>query len=141
MRGFLALLRSNGQFAAGVVLLAVIAAFACLSFFSPYPPNDSFVVAPDVPPSADYWFGTNSRGQDLFWLLSYAIRNTLVFGIVVAVLSRLLALLIGLVAGYAGGWVDRLLMSINDTFIVLPLFSIFVLFFMGAASHYPMFGG
>ena len=51
--------------------------FACLSFFSPYPPNDSFVVPPDVPPSAEYWFGTTSRGQDLFWLLTFAIRNTL----------------------------------------------------------------
>jgi peptide/nickel transport system permease protein len=77
----------------------VVAVFACLSFFSPYPPNDSFVVPPDVPPSAEYWFGTTSRGQDLFWLLTFAIRNTLLFGIVVAVLSRLLALLIGLVAG------------------------------------------
>ena len=45
------LLRFNRQFASGVVLLAVVAGFACLSFFSPYPPNDSFVVPPDVPPS------------------------------------------------------------------------------------------
>src|SRR5215813_14337323 len=112
---FLGLLRANRQFAAGVVLLALVAGFSCLSFFSPYPPNDAFVVPPDVPPSAEYWFGTTSRGQDMFWLLTFAIRNTLIFGIVVAVLSRLLALLIGLVAGYAGGWLDRLLMSINDT--------------------------
>ena len=57
------------------------------------------------------------------------------FGIVVAVLSRLLALLIGLVAGYAGGWVDRLLMSINDTFIVIPLFPILVLFYFVLQDH------
>jgi peptide/nickel transport system permease protein len=135
MRSFLALLKSNRQFAAGVVLLALVAAFACLSFFSPYPPNDSFVVAPDVPPSPEYWFGTTSRGQELFWLLTFAIRNTLVFGIVVAVLSRLLALLVGLVAGYAGGWVDRLLMSVNDTFIVIPLFPILVLFYFVLKDH------
>ena len=88
----------------GVVLLAVVAVFACLSFFSPYPPNDSFVVPPDLPPSWDYPIGTTSRGQDVFWLLTFAIRNTLLFGIVVAVLSRILALVIGLVAGYSGGW-------------------------------------
>src|SRR6185295_3152003 len=46
-----------------------------------------------------------------------------------AVLSRAIALLIGLVAGYAGGWVDRLLMSVNDTFIVIPLFPILILFY------------
>ena len=88
------LLRFNRQFAIGVALLAVVVLYACLSFFSPYPPNDSFVVPPDVPPSWAYLMGTTSRGQDLFWLLSFSIRNTLLFGITVAVLSRLRALTI-----------------------------------------------
>ena len=131
----LSLLRFNRQFAAGIVLLALVAAFACLSFFSPYPPNDSFVVPPDVPPSWTYPMGTTSRGQDLFWLLSFAIRNTLLFGIVVAVLSRVLALVIGLVAGYSGGLLDRALMSLNDTFIVIPLFPILVLFYFVMREH------
>ena len=48
----LGLLRINRQFAAGIGLLALVAVMAGLSFFSPYPPNDSFVVPPDVPPSA-----------------------------------------------------------------------------------------
>jgi peptide/nickel transport system permease protein len=33
-------------------------------------------VPPDVPPVGRYWMGTTSRGQDLFWLLTFAIRNT-----------------------------------------------------------------
>jgi peptide/nickel transport system permease protein len=102
---------------------------AALSFVSPYAPLDTFVVAPDVPPSWQHPFGTTSRGQDVFWQLTFAIRNTLSFGILVAVLSRLLSLLIGLVAGYKGGWVDRVLMAINDTFIAIPLFPILVLFY------------
>jgi len=134
-RTILHLLRHNRQFATGVALLAMVAGFSCLSFFSPYPPNDSFVVPPDVPPSWDFPMGTTSRGQDLFWLLSFAIRNTLLFGLVVAVLSRILALLIGLVAGYSGGLVDRALMSLNDTFIVIPLFPILVLFYFVMREH------
>ena len=59
------LLRFNREFAIGAVLLLLIAAFACLSFFSPYSPKDSFVVPPDVPPSWAYPMGTTSRGQDL----------------------------------------------------------------------------
>ncbi len=51
------------------------------------------------------------------------------FGVVVAVLSRILSLSVGLLAGYKGGWVDRVLMSINDTFIIMPLFPILVLFY------------
>ena len=129
------LLRFNRRFAVGVALLAIVAIFSCLSFFSPYPPNDSFVVPPDVPPSWAYPMGTTSRGQDLFWLLSFAIRNTLLFGITVAVISRVLALVVGLVAGYSGGLVDRALMSINDTFIVIPLFPILVLFYFVMREH------
>src|SRR5439155_4103469 len=47
----------------------------------------------------------------------------------VALVSRVLSLVIGLVSGYAGGLVDRALMSLNDTFIVIPLFPILVLFY------------
>ncbi len=123
------LLRYNGEFRIGFVLTAIVAVMAGLSFFSPYPPNDVYVVAPDVPPSAAHWFGTTSRGQDVFWQLTLAIRNTLAFGILVALLSRVISLVVGLTAGYLGGWVDRVLMAINDTFIVLPLFPILILFY------------
>jgi peptide/nickel transport system permease protein len=123
------LLRYNAEFRVGTVLIGLVVVMAGLSFVSPYSPIDTFVVAPDMPPSPAHPFGTTSRGQDVFWYLTFAIRNTLAFGIVVAALSRVLSLAIGLLSGYKGGWVDRVLMSINDTFIVIPLFPILVLFY------------
>lgn len=123
------LLRTNLEFRCGLVLVSIVIAMAALSLFSPYPPADVYVVPPDVPPGSTYWFGTTSRGQDVFWQLTVAIRNTLSFGLLVAVLSRLLALTIGLLSGYKGGWIDRVFMSINDTFIVIPLFPILILFY------------
>ena len=123
------LLRYNREFAAGVALLGFVILVAAASFFSPYPAADSYVVPPDLPPSWPHVLGTTSRGQDVFWQLAAAIRNTLVFGFSVAILSRLISLVVGLVAGYAGGVVDRVLMAINDSFIVIPLFPILVLFF------------
>lgn len=123
------LLRYNLEFRIGLVLVAIVLVMAGLSFVSPYPPGDVYLVPPDVPPSSAYWLGTTSRGQDVFWQLTFAIRNTLSFGIMVAVLSRLIALVVGLLAGYSGGWVDRVLMSINDTFIIIPLFPILILFY------------
>jgi peptide/nickel transport system permease protein len=130
----------NLEFALGAILILVVFGFAATSFFSPYPPMDSYVVVPDVPPSWAYPFGTNSRGQDVFWQLTLAIRNSLLFGISVALMSRILSLLIGLVAGYAGGITDRILMTINDTFVVIPLFPILVLFFFMMRDHmsWPM---
>ena len=123
------LLRYNLEFRIGLILITIVIIMAALSFISPYPPADVYVVAPDVAPSAANWFGTTSRGQDVFWQLTTAIRNTLSFGLLVAVLSRILALLIGLLSGYKGGWIDRIFMSINDTFIVIPLFPILILFY------------
>jgi peptide/nickel transport system permease protein len=129
------LLRYNRSFAVGLSLLALVLAIAACSFFSPYDPRDVYLAPPDVPPSFAYPLGTTSRGQDTFWQLSVAIRNTLAFGLAVALLSRVLSLAIGLVAGYAGGRADRLLMSINDTFNIIPLFPILVLFYFVLREH------
>jgi len=123
------LLRFNLEFAIGTLIVSIIVGLSVLSFFSPYPPEDIYVVAPDVPPSWEYWLGTTSRGQDVFWQMTAALRNTLLFGIAVAVISRVISLTIGLVSGYMGGMTDRVLMSINDTFIIIPLFPILVLFY------------
>lgn len=123
------LLRTNREFALGLLMTATVLAVAGLSVFSPYPPLDVFVVPPDVPPGEGFLLGTTSRGQDVFWQLAEATRNTLLFGFVVAAISRVIALAVGLTAGYLGGVVDRVLMSINDTFMVVPLFPILVLFY------------
>jgi peptide/nickel transport system permease protein len=123
------LLRYNRSFAVGLGLLCFVFAIAACSFFSPYDPRDVYLAPPDVPPSLAYFLGTTSRGQDTFWQLSFAIRNTLAFGLAVAILSRCFSLAIGLVSGYLGGKTDRVLMSINDTFVVIPLFPILVLFY------------
>ena len=123
------LLRYNVEFRIGLVLVSVVLVMAALSFVAPYPPGDVYLVPPDLPPSSAHWLGTTSRGQDVFWQLTFAIRNTLSFGIMVALLSRVIALVIGLLAGYSGGWIDRVLMSINDTFIIIPLFPILILFY------------
>ncbi|MCP3468788.1 ABC transporter permease [Bradyrhizobium sp. CCGUVB1N3] len=123
------LLRYSPEFRIGAVLLAFVLLLSVLASFSPYPPESVYVVPPDVPPSLTYWFGTTSRGQDVFWQLSFAIRNTLLFGCTVALISRVIALVVGLISGYKGGWIDRALMSVNDTFIVIPLLPILVLFY------------
>jgi peptide/nickel transport system permease protein len=121
------LLRYNREFALGALLLLLVVAMACASFFSPYPEGMTYLVPPDMPPAWPYVMGTTSRGQDVFWELSIAIRNSLLFGLTVALLSRLIALAVGLVSGYVGGFLDRVLMSINDTFVVFPPFPILVL--------------
>jgi peptide/nickel transport system permease protein len=123
------LFRYNREFAIGSVLAASVVGMAVLSAFSPYQPTLIYVVAPDLPPSSTHFFGTSSRGQDVFWQLTFAVRNTLLFGFSVAILSRVISLVVGMLSGYKGGVTDRVLMSINDTFIVIPLFPLLILFY------------
>ena len=98
------LLRYDGRFRFAFILLAAVGVMILLSFVSPDDPNKSFVVAMDVPPSLEHLFGTNSRGQDIFWWLTFAVRNSLIMGVITAVISRVIAILVGLTAGYQGGW-------------------------------------
>jgi peptide/nickel transport system permease protein len=59
--------------------------------------------------------------------MTFAVRNSLLMGVITAVISRVIAIIVGLSAGYEGGWLDKFLMSINDSFIVLPLLPILIL--------------
>jgi peptide/nickel transport system permease protein len=115
------------RFAIGASVLIVLGALALLSFFSPYDPQEWRSVPRDQPPSSEYIMGTNSLGQDVFWRMTFAIRNSLLVAFVAASISRVIAMTVGLISGYSGGKVDRVLMFINDGFIVLPLLLILVL--------------
>ena len=115
------------RFAVGASVLLVLGALALLSFFSPYDPAEWRAVPRDLPPSSEHLLGTNSLGQDVFWRMTFAIRNSVLVALLAATISRAIAMTVGLLAGYYGGIVDRVLMFINDGFIVLPLLLILVL--------------
>ena len=121
------LLRHDSRFRIAFVFLLAVLILAALSWFSPYPPGKTYLVPADVQPSWKYPFGTNSRGQDIFWWMAFAVRNSLLLGILTAIVSRIIAIFVGLTAGYRGGTIDRVLMSINDSFVVLPVLPILIL--------------
>lgn len=127
INAFKGLWKTSGYFRFGIVAVVFSAVMVVLTFFSPYKPMDSYAVTPDQPPSFDYLFGTTSRGQDLFWQMTFALRNSLGFGIITALLSRIIAVWVGMYAGYKGGWLDKILMSVNDSFVIMPVLPILLL--------------
>jgi peptide/nickel transport system permease protein len=129
------LLRYNAEFRIGALLVGFVLVLSLLAGFSPYPPQDVYVVPPDVPPSLTYWFGTTSRGQDVFWEMTGALRNTLAFGVLVAAISRVIALVVGLVSGYLGGKADQAIMALNDTIGALPHIPILLLVYFVLRSQ------
>ena len=125
----------DGRFSLGAVVLLVLALLALLSFFSPYDPIEWRVVQRDMPPSWEHPLGTNSKGQDVFWQMTFAVRNSLALAVFAAAISRVIAVTVGLVAGYRGGIIDRVLMFISDGFLVMPLFLIIVMLAMLVREH------
>ena len=116
------------SFSFGVLMIILI--MACLSFFSPYDPTLWFAVPRDMPPSAEHLLGTDSNGQDIFWQATFAVRNSLIISLIAAIVSRVIAVLVGMVAGYSGGNTNRVLMFISDSLLVIPLFLIMVMLAM-----------
>lgn len=121
------LFKYDGRFRMACVFLGAVAAMILLSAVSPDDPNKTFVTAMDSPPSLEHIFGTSSRGQDIFWWMTFAVRNSILMAAVTAVVSRIIAIFVGLTAGYRGGGIDNGLMAINDSFVVIPLLPILIL--------------
>jgi peptide/nickel transport system permease protein len=73
-----------------------------------------------TPPNGKHWLGTNEVGQDLFSLNIYGARISLIVGFLAAGVAITIGVIVGLVSGYFGGWIDEILMRITDFFLVVP---------------------
>lgn len=111
----------------GIAILAVfvIGSFV-LPFFSKVDPSLQGTYLKNMPGSGEHLLGTNAMGQDIFWFLVFAIRNSLMLGVTVSLGITLLSTLIGLSAGYIGGWYERLILLVIDAFITIPVFPILI---------------
>lgn len=129
MRVFRDLFRDY-RFALSFCVLCMLLVLVLLSIFSPHDPTFWGVVPRDLKPSWDNLLGTNSKGQDVFWQATFAVRNSLVISVIAGTVSRVVAVLVGMIAGYKGRGTDRVLMFISDSLLVMPLFLIIVMLAM-----------
>jgi peptide/nickel transport system permease protein len=136
LKRFAILLLENRKAAVG---LAIVLAFILVGlvgpFLVPYDPSQIGVGDPMQGPSAHHWLGTTRLGQDLFSQLVVGTRNSLLVGLGVGVFSTIIAIVIGMTAGYLGGWIDDLLMLFTNVFLILPFFPLAIV----AASYAQAF--
>ena len=81
----------------------------------------------NLPPSFQNLLGTTAMGQDIFWMLLFSLRNSIIIGIIVATIGTVVGCLWGLASGFWGDTADRVMMAISDTFIVIPALPVLLL--------------
>jgi peptide/nickel transport system permease protein len=111
----------------GALILGVIVLGCLLAFLSPYDPELSNLSSRFQPPSLAHLFGTDALGRDLLTRVLYGGRISLFVGFMVVVITLVIGVPIGAIAGYFGGWVDDVLMRIIDAFLSLPSLLILIL--------------
>lgn len=104
----------GGTLFAAIVLLALFA-----DLIAPYDPNKNNYRALLSPPSAEHWFGTDGFGRDILSRVIHGTRISLGIGVSVVVITGLLGVLLGTLAGYVR-WLDNALMRVMDGLMAFP---------------------
>ncbi|MDX1269962.1 MAG: ABC transporter permease, partial [Oceanisphaera sp.] len=113
--------RANRLAMAGLGIIILLLAVATLaSLVAPYPPNAPELSQRLMPPGPTHWLGTDELGRDILSRIIHGSRLTLYVVVLVAVIAAPVGLLIGTIAGYAGGLLDMVLMRITDIFLAFP---------------------
>lgn len=118
--------RHPGAVAGTVVLSILILAVLCAGL-SPYDPEASDMTSRFAPPSRQHPMGTDALGRDLLTRVLYGGRISLAVGFSVVIITLLIGVPLGAVAGYFGGWVDNILMRITDAALTLPSLLVLIL--------------
>ncbi len=109
-----------GRILSLAVLALVLGASIAANWLAPAGYAKQYREATDAPPSAAHWLGTDELGRDRFARVLYGTRISLLLAPAAALLSTLLAALIGGLAGYLGGVWSRIAMAVTDLFLSLP---------------------
>src|SRR5512135_1834232 len=106
---------------AGLILIAILILVAVSApLIAPADPLKQVLSSRLKPPSAAHWLGTDQLGRDVLSRMIYGARISLIIGTVVVGLAASSGTLVGLIAGYSGGWLDEGLMRLTDIFFAFP---------------------
>ncbi|WP_075300085.1 MULTISPECIES: ABC transporter permease [unclassified Pseudonocardia] len=116
-----------------VVGASVLAVYVLIALVGPLLVGDPSATGTDLlaAPSAEHLLGTNNNGQDILAQTVVGFRSSLMVGVLAGVLTMVLATIFGVVAGYAGAWIDETLNLVSNIFLVVPSLPLIVV----AASY------
>jgi len=130
--------RRTPALVAGTAILVVVGVVAVLApVIAPYDPASQDLGNGLAAPSAAHWFGTDQLGRDILSRVIAAAATDLRIAVLAALVPLVVGVTIGLVSGYAGGWVDWVIGRVVDTFVAFPFYVlvITVVFATGAGER------
>ncbi len=110
----------NNKLVIGLIVVFFFLVFAIIGPFLTEHGLNERAGPRNQPPSAEYWFGTTTFGQDVFTQFVYGLRAAFIVGFVGGGLATIVGMLVGFFAGYHGGMVDELLNMLTNTVITIP---------------------
>lgn len=103
------------------ILVAVLVVAVSASWIAPYGINDIDVPSALQGPSTAHWFGTDELGRDVFSRVLVAIAASLRVAVVSVALAAVVGVLVGVLAGYRGDWIDTVVMRVVDVMFAFPV--------------------
>ena len=139
---------SSGKLRIGITILVVLGIMAVLKdvlfdllVSKDVEPLDQGKFQVFLDPSRDHLLGTDRYGRDVFGLVLVGLPNSLAVAAIAGGISTLIGVVVGFVSGYMGGWVDAVLRTITDMFLVIPLLPlIFILTKYTSSLSIPTLG-
>ncbi|WP_229704035.1 nickel transporter permease [Caldalkalibacillus thermarum] len=104
---------------AGIILFFVLLALTA-PFITSYEYHEQDMMNRLQPPSSEHWFGTDDFGRDIFTRIVYGARISLQVGFFAVTGALVFGTLLGMLAGYYGGWVDMLISRLFDIMLAFP---------------------
>lgn len=124
----LRLLGAHKRMTVGAAIIVIVSILALLApWIAQNPPEVQNPLMRLAPPSSNYWLGGDSFGRDTFSRLLHAGRVSLAVGLSSMLITLVIGVAIGALAGFYGGWIDRILMRFTDIVLVIPTFFLLIL--------------
>ena len=122
------MLRQNRLAMAGLVFLVFLIIMAIIGpSLSPNSIEEQSIMNQNLPPSSEYWFGTDDLGRDVFARTWYGARVSLFVGIMAAMIDFFIGVIYGGIAGYKGGRTDNGMMRVIEVLYGLPYLLLVIL--------------
>ncbi len=106
-------------------ILYVVAALLILTailgiFWTPYDPDAMSILLKNSAPSLQHPFGADSYGRDVLSRVMTGLSTTFLISVAVVAIGTIIGTIVGSLTGYFGGWLDEIIMRVNDTLTAFP---------------------